>query len=216
VGPVTATSKPHKRPRDGPTLDKALLVSNGGGRGCTFAFFTYHCRCLFPREWDAANGGLRIDAYENHGGLDKRLQDKKEIPQERIAGDWIVDSDYDVRPALVTRYHPSALVRPGEITEAAGAGQFVFKTVEDGFVVDALRRALRGCMPRRRRRSLRGTRRPRSGGRQAPSSTTTTAPRGSSCTPWSRAWTGARQSTHVGGTRQATPTPSVQRKASCA
>ena len=83
VGPVTATfKKPYKRPRDGPTLGKALRVGNGGGRGCTFAFFTYHCRRLFSREWDAANGGLRIDAYDFHEALDKRLKDKKVIPQE--------------------------------------------------------------------------------------------------------------------------------------
>ena len=149
VQPMTATfKKPYKRPRDGPTLGKALLVGHGGGRGCTFAFFTYHCRRLFPREWDAANGGLRIDAYDFHEALDKRLKDKKVIPQERIAGhgDWIVDSDYDVRPALmVTQYHPKALVRMGEMTEAeaAGAGQLPFKTVEDGFVVDDRRFAAR-------------------------------------------------------------------------
>ena len=42
---------------------------------------------------------------------------------------------------MVTQYHPKALVRMGEMTEAeaATAGQFVFKTVEDGLVVDELR-----------------------------------------------------------------------------
>ena len=146
VQPMTATlKKPYKRPRDGPTLSKALLVGNGGGRWCTFGFFTYHCCRLFPREWDAST---RIDACAFHEAMDKRLQDKKHIPQERIAGNGnrIVDTDYDVRPALVvTQYHPRALVRTGEMSEAeaAGAGQFVFKAVEDGFVVDEQRFAAR-------------------------------------------------------------------------
>ena len=61
VHPMTATlKKPYKRARDGPTLDKALLVGNGGVRGCTFAFFTYRCRRLFPRGRDAAAIGEQI------------------------------------------------------------------------------------------------------------------------------------------------------------
>ncbi len=64
----------------------------------------------------------------------------------RGAPSALVDSDYDVRPALmVTQYHPRELVRKGEMTEAeaAGAGQCVFQTVEDGYVVDDRRFAAR-------------------------------------------------------------------------
>ena len=141
VQPCTAAlKKPYKRPLNGPVFDKALLVGNGGGRGCTFSFFTYHLRRLFPQMWDAANGGMRIDAYDCYG-MAERLHEKVAIPRARIAGsgDRLVDSDYDVRPALmVTQYHPRSLVQAGEMSEAeaAAAGAFVFKTAEDGFVVD--------------------------------------------------------------------------------
>ena len=142
VNPCTASFKrPYKRPRNGPVFDKVLLVGNGGGRGCTFRFFTYHCRRLFPHAWDAStNGGMRIDAY-SYDGMERRLQDKVAIPEARIAGngDEVLDSDYDVRPALmVTMYDPRSLVQIGEMSEAeaAAAGQFVFKSVEEGYAVD--------------------------------------------------------------------------------
>ena len=141
VQPCTASLKrPYKRPRNGPVFEQVLLLGNGGGRGCAFGFFTYHLRRLFPQMWDATNGGMRIDAY-GYDGMEKRLHKKVAIPEARIAGngDRLVDSDYDVRPALmVTQYHPRSLVQAGEMSEAeaAAAGAFVFKTAEDGFVVD--------------------------------------------------------------------------------
>ena len=110
------------------TEHATAVGGNGGGRGCTFGFFTYRCRRLFPQMWDAANCGMRIGAhgYDAH----RRLHNTVALPEVRIAGngDWPVDSDYDVRPALMgSQYHPRSFVHTGEMSEAeaAAAGEFV-------------------------------------------------------------------------------------------
>ena len=78
--------------------------------------------------WDAANCGMRIDAH-GYDGIEKRLHNTVALPEVRIAGngDGPVDSDYDVRPALMGTTVPWSFVHTGEMSEAeaAAAGEFV-------------------------------------------------------------------------------------------
>ena len=94
---MTATLKPYKTTRNGPTLSKVVLCGNGGGRNCTFHFFDWELRRL-------NNPG--IVAYGFERSMERRMTDEQRVPQERVGGgDCVITTDaYDVRPALfITR-----------------------------------------------------------------------------------------------------------------
>ncbi len=117
VGVCTTTlKKPYKRPRDGPSMEKAILFGNGGGRHCTFGFFAYHLQRLKEFGWP------HLNVYPFEMAMQKRFGDPVRIPDERVMGQCESDWEYVVRPALM-------------VTQKFEVGSCSFEEIEDGYVV---------------------------------------------------------------------------------